>query len=235
MTSICRKIIRKLQAYYFNMKLSMHGFLELPVQTEKERRIFKAILDQAGDGEVLKIFEWGSGYSTLYYAAYLLQKGVDYEWHSIDNNRGWHEKVMQLVDEKKLQSKVRLYLMEFKPFWEKPGWGSVPPPCGLFVPCSENEKNYINFPRQLGENFDVVIVDARFRRHCIQTTKEVLLPEGIAILHDAQKTHYHIGLDDFRYRKFLNTGSWYPFQKILNKIWIGSMGNSKIFETLKGF
>ena len=49
---------------------------------------------------------------------------------------------------------MRPYLTESKHFWEKPGWGSVPPPYGLFAPSLENERNYIDFPRRLGETFD---------------------------------------------------------------------------------
>ena len=206
--------------------------LGLPAQTKKEIQIFKAILDNY-KGEKIKIFEWGSGYSTIYYAEYLRKKGAEFEWHSIDNNKAWHEDVKSKVERKGLQPSVHLYLKEFLSFWVKPGWGPIPPPCGIFGPKSENEKAYVNFPRLLNVRFDIVIIDARFRRHCIQTAKEVLLPEGIVIMHDAQKVHYHVGLDNFQYRAFLHSGSWYPFQKIANKIWIGSIGNSKIFEALK--
>lgn len=208
--------------------------LGLPAQTRKEKQIFKAILDNYINKKI-KIFEWGSGYSTIYYAEYLRKKGAEFEWHSIDNNKDWHEKIKSKVERKGLQPFVRMYLKEFLPFWEKPGWGPIPPACGVFGPKSESEKAYINFPRILNDNFNIVIIDARFRRHCIQTAKEVLLPEGIVILHDAQKAHYHVGLYDFQYRKFLLGGSWYPFQKIPNKVWIGSTGNSKIFEALKQF
>ncbi len=229
------KVLKKFQSLYFEGKMFINNILGVPAMTGKEIQILKIILDHFKDHRKIRIFEWGSGHSTIYYANYLRQKGVDFEWHTIDNNKIWHAKVKALVRKKNLEPYIWLYLKEFEPFWRKPDWGPIPPACEIFSPKSESEMAYINFPRQLNSCYDVVIIDARFRRHCIQTTKEVLLPEGIAILHDAQKTHYHVGLDDFRYRKFLNTGSWYPFQKILNKIWIGSMGNSKIFETLKGF
>ena len=229
------KIVNKCQSLYFKGKLLINNILGLPAQTAKEIEIFKIILDHIKNDNKLNIFEWGSGHSTVYYSNYLRQKGVTFEWHSIDNNKTWHEKIKVLVKEKKLDSHVCLYLKEFEPFWRKPDWGPIPPACELFSPKSQNEMAYIDFPRQLDSRFDVVIIDARFRRHCIQTTKEVLLPEGIAILHDAQKTHYHVGLDDFRYRNFLNSGSWYPFQKTPNRVWIGSTGNSSIFERLKRF
>jgi len=226
------KVVRNIQALYFKNKLLINSILGLPAQTSEEIQIFKTIFDHFLDQKKIKIFEWGSGFSTIYYSEYLRKKGAAFEWHSIDNNKAWHEKVKSKVNKKGLQPYVQLYLKEFIPFWEKSGWGTIPPPCGVFSPKSENEKAYINFPKLLNDKFDIVIVDARFRRHCIQTAKETVFPEGIVIMHDAQKMHYHAGLDDFQYNIFIHSGSWYPFQKIPNKVWIGSIGNSKIFELL---
>lgn len=215
--------------------MRLYGLLKLPAQTKKERQIFKALFDLTPKNRKLRVFEWGSGYSTLYYAQYLLWKGVDFEWHTIDNNKVWHEKMKQFVNVKKLQSKIILYLMEFKPFWEKPGWNPVPPPCGLFAPSSENERNYVDYPRRLGDKFDVVIVDARFRKRCLQMAQEVLQPEGVVILHDAQKKQYHDGLEAYPYRKFIDSGTWYPLQEESNRMWIGSLVNHPIFEWLTAF
>lgn len=232
--SYINRVGLKLQSLYLKGRLFLNGILGLPAQTKKDIQIFKRIFDSCTNKRI-KIFEWGSGFSTIYYANYLRDKKIEFEWHSIDNNKTWHEKVKSKVQKKSLRRYVQLYLKEFQPFWKKRGWGDIPPSCGVFSPKSENEMTYINFPKQFNDSFDIVIIDARFRRHCIQTAKEVLLPEGIVILHDAQKTHYHDSLGDFKYRIFLDTGAWYPFQKVPNKVWIGSMGNKEIFETLKAF
>lgn len=229
------KVVRKFQFLYFKGNMFINNILGLPAQTRKEIQIFKIIFRNFIDDNKIKIFEWGSGFSTIYYSEYLRKKGAEFEWHSIDNNKAWHEKVKSKVNKKGLQPYVQLYLKEFLPFWEKPGWGPIPPPCGAFSPKSENEKAYVDFPKLLNDKFDIVIIDARFRRHCIQTAKEVILPEGVVVMHDAQKAHYHVGLDDFQYSKFLLSGSWVPFQKIPNKVWIGSIENSKIFKALKRF
>lgn len=229
------RVGQKLQSLYFKGKMLRNSILGLPAQTREEIQIFKTMFDNFIDNKKIKIFEWGSGFSTIYYSEYLRKKGAKFEWHTIDNNKAWHEKVKSKVNKKGLQPYVQLYLKEFMSFWEKPGWGTIPPPCGVFSSKSENEKAYINFPKVLDNRFDIVIIDARFRRHCIQTAKEVLLPGGIVIMHDAQKAHYHVGLDDFQYSKLFHSGSWYPFQKIPNKVWIGSVGNSKIFKVLKRF
>lgn len=222
-----------LQSVYFKGKLRINNILGLPAQTSKEIQIFKTIFNSYNcQNKKIIIYEWGSGFSTIYYADYLHNKGIEFEWHSIDNDKIWYEKVKSMIRKKTLEQNVNLYLKEFKPFWEKPGWGSVPPPCGIFSPKSEKEMAYINHPRQFKNSFDIIIIDARFRRHCIQTTKDVILPEGIAIMHDAQKQHYHIGLNDFKFSMFLDSGSWYTFQQIPNKVWVGSMENKDIFDIL---
>ncbi len=216
--------------------MRIRGALGLPAQTSKEIQIFKAIFRNFANKNI-SIFEWGSGFSSIYYSAYLRKKNVEFQWHSIDNNRIWHEKVKSELGKRGFQKYVQLYLKEFLPFWEKPGWGwkNIPPPCGVFSPKLENEKAYINFPKELDKKFDIIIIDARFRRYCLEVAKEVLAPEGVVIMHDAQKTHYHKGLEDFQYRQFFRTGQWYPFQEIPNKLWVGSTGNEAIFQTLKLF
>lgn len=232
---VYEKFLRRFQSCHFKAKLGINGILGIPAQTGKEIGIFKKIFDYYADDSEIKIFEWGSGLSTIYYADYLRKKGVEFEWHSIDNNKFWHEKVKKKVKEKALQRHVKLYLKEFMSFWEKPGWGITPPPCGVFAPKSENEKAYIDFPRLLNLRINIVIIDARFRRHCIQTAKQIVVPEGTVIMHDAHKKHYHVSLDGFQYSKFVSSGSWYPFQRIANQLWIGSFENYKIFEVLERY
>ena len=223
---IRKRVLNILQNLYFKGRLFVNDKMRLPAQTRQEIGIFKAVFDGVArsgfnEEEGIKIFEWGSGFSTLYYASYLEKKGIRFEWHSIDNNRLWHERVMACVRNACLDSKVTLHLMEFEPFWEKAGWGPVPPPCGVFVPKTENEKDYVQFPKKLNKKFNLSIIDARFRRHCVQIAREILSPGGVVVLHDAQKPHYHIGLDQFRYSIFLESGKWYPYQNKPNKVWVG--------------
>ncbi|MBU0477124.1 hypothetical protein KKC91_00945 [bacterium] len=230
-----KKLIKWLEVLlYFDGRMAMNRILGLPAQTRKERQIFKKVFDNVTGKKQIRVFEWGSGFSTVYYANYLRKKGIEFEWHSIENSISWYEKVKLMVKKRNLETYVSLYVKEFKPFWEKPDW-VTPPLCGVFSPKLENEKTYVAFPKKFKKKFDIVIVDARFRRHCIQTVKEILLPAGIVILHDAQKKHYHVGLDYFRYKKFINSGSWWPSQEVKNKVWIGSMSDNKIFEALERF
>ena len=226
------RVIRKMQSSFFRFRLYINGLFQIPAQTRKEIYIFKNIFENNAKENKIKIFEWGSGYSTIYYAKYLLGLKTIFEWHSIDNNKLWHNKIKEIIRTKKLDKYVHLYLKEFPPFWEKPGWGKIPPNIGEFSPKSKNELEYINFPKATKAKFDIVIIDARFRRHCLRTAKDVLTPEGIVVMHDAQKPHYHNGIEDYRYSKFINSGIWYPFQENPNRMWIGSNKNNFIFRKI---
>lgn len=228
------KFLSIIQGRYLNLKLQVYRRQGLPAQTPQERELFKTIFNTVARNGRLKVFEWGCGLSTTYYAGFLEQKGIDFEWHALDNNRAWHEKVRRLVASSAVKDRVTFYLHEFAPFWEKPGWGTIPPPCGVFAPKTDPEVAYSELPIRLGGAFDVIIVDARFRRRCIQTAKDAVKESGLVILHDAQKPHYHEGLDDFPYRMFVNSGSWYPFQALPNRMWIGSLSDQPVFRLLNG-
>lgn len=229
------RVEQKLQYLYFKGKLLINSVLGLPAQTRKEIEIFKTIFNNIIDNKKIKVFEWGSGFSTIYYAEYLKRRGADFEWDSIDNNKIWHKKVKLMLKNKNLEQNIYLHLKEFLPFWEKPGWGATPPPCGKFCPKSDNEKAYTEFPKVLNGKFDIVIIDARFRRHCIKTAKKVLAPGGVVIMHDAHKLHYHVGLDDYRFSMFRQSGKWYPLQEKSNMLWIGSNEDSKAIHEVKKF
>lgn len=233
MACLLQKIADISRGLYFHAMLRTYGWLGLPAQTPQERQLFKTLFGlMAGNGR-LRVFEWGCGLSTTYYASFLADRKFDFEWHALDNNRAWHERVTQIVTSRGLGGRVTLYLQEFPPFWEKPGWGAVPPPCGAFAPKTESEKAYVDLPLKLGGAFDVLIVDARFRRRCLAAAKEALKPDGIVVLHDAQKTHYQEGLDAYPFAAFIETGTWVLFQKVPNRVWIGSLTDHPVMGNLK--
>lgn len=62
-------------------------------------------------------------------------------------------------------------------------------------------------PLEVGGQFDVMIIDGRFRRRCLLVAKEVLAKGGVVFLHDAQKPRYHLSLPEFSRSKFITTGS----------------------------
>lgn len=228
------KVLEKIQNNLFKARMAINAFLGLPAQTGRERALYRKIFDiMAGRGN-LDIFEWGSGFSTVYYAEYLRKRKIVFSWDAIDNNNSWVEKVRWMIAKRGLENQVCIHIREFPAFWEKPGWdwSVLLPPCGMFSPKSKEELDYIAMPRALGRRFDIVFIDARFRRHCLKTAKEVLKPGGIIVMHDAQKPHYHEGMADLSFSRFYKGGAWVPFAALPHKVWLGSFDNKVIFEQL---
>ena len=177
----------------------------LPAQAPEDISIFKAVL-LAVDNPKIRVFEWGSGRSTIYYANFLRSVGRDFDWQSMDNSREWSQRGQEKIKRAQLGDWVHVYCSEFPAFWQIPGYAHdnvvLPNPWS----DSENVAEYVDFPKSLGYQFDVIIVDGRFRRRCLLAAKEVLAPNGILILHDAQREHYHSSLSSYPQVRSLVTG-----------------------------
>lgn len=201
----------------------------LPAQTSRERKLFKEVFKSFA-GKRLRVFEWGSGNSTIHYGQYLNSIGCDFEWHAIDNSREWKEFVTSTVNHHGLDDKVHIHFSEFPPFWEVSGWSWKT----LQIPkevCSQESIEYVEYPRRLSgtEGFDVIIIDGRFRRRCLIEATSVLARGGLVLLHDAQKTHYHNPLQNYKYGRFFDGGKL-PGSNVSMKTWIGSNDPHPIIE-----
>src|SRR3989338_2502144 len=144
----------------FEKMMRVHRWLSLPAMTPRERGIYKKILLSLSARGPLDIFEYGSGFSTVYFAKFLKTRGIAFRIDSVDNHAGWYEEVGRMISASGLQDKVCLHLCPFAPFWEKPGWDwkKAPAP-GRFAPQLEMEKEYICKPVLLNKKFDLIVVD----------------------------------------------------------------------------
>ena len=177
----------------------------LPAQSHQDILLFKAALSHIGD-DSLRVFEWGSGASTIYYPSYLDSIGRRFDWHAVDNSQAWYFKCQNRIAKAQLDERVHLYYSEFPAFWEYSKYSidnPIPPKSDIE---SENVEKYVNFPKSLGLRFDLIVVDGRYRRRCLIAAKDVLAEGGVLILHDAQRTHYHSSLSEFGQVEWLTTG-----------------------------
>jgi hypothetical protein len=210
----------------FDIIMRIHGILHLPAMTPKERSLYKRLLLSFDPARPLRIFEYGSGFSTIYFSRMLKKRGRHFTLHSIDNNRIWHHRVQEMVRKYGLSDSVTLHIRSFPPFWEKPQWRwGHPPRCNEFAPKTEEENGYVSLPISLDQKFDCIFVDGRFRRRAIAAAAESLSPNGIVVLHDAQKSHYHPGLDTYKFSRFFSSGKYYPLDPGNWKLWAGSPRN----------
>lgn len=139
----------------------------------------------------VSVLEWGSGGSTVYFTRFMKQKNIPYVWRSVEYNKGWYEKIKNEVIND-LSTKLVLFDVGNNNLRQR------------YVDMEE----YINYPKTLGERFDVVIVDGRKRRRCVIESLELLNTGGCVFLHDAQRKHYQCSFGYFPNSVFVTVHMW---------------------------
>ncbi|MBI4280286.1 MAG: class I SAM-dependent methyltransferase [Armatimonadetes bacterium] len=205
----------------------------LPEQTHREIALFKEILSRIrpAHGRPLRVFEWGAGRSTVYDPRFLARLGQRVEWHAIDNSAHWQAVVMEELHRARLSDCVHVHLREFPAFWEDPHWDRNGWRWRHTPPCSDAIREYVAFPKSLDVRFDLLAVDGRYRKQCLYTAREVVEPDGVVILHDASRPHYHPGLGGFPHARFLPGGRrlGFPVEFVT---WVGSPANARLIDEI---
>jgi hypothetical protein len=168
----------------------------LPAQNASEIALFKGLLTTAGAGQ-LRVFEWGTGNSTIFYPKFLRTAGVPFEWFAVDNSQAWHQRGSRETRKAGLDHNVHLFCREFPAFWDLPGYSPEQPVPPVDEASKEAVRDYVEMPREVGGRFNVILADGRYRRRCLLVARDVLAPEGTVVLHDAQRLHYHLSLTAF--------------------------------------
>ena len=165
----------------------------------------------------LNIFEWGSGKSTVYFSGFLFSQQIPFSWNSGEHNRYWHNQLTNNYFNrtfKQLKPYVTVYLEEIKSHSDFKN-----------VPKSKINK-YVNLPMKAGLKFDLMLVDGRYRRLCILNAKKYLSNDGILVLLEAEREHYHCALDGYDFQTFIDVGyTWFNKEK---KLWIASMNEDTL-------
>lgn len=170
--------------------LIFYAFFGLPVMTKIERKKIKDIL-LGFDSP--KIFEYGSGYSTVYFPRFLINSRKGFTYTSVENNARWNQKVLKLINKYDLNKSVKINFIS-------------------------DEDTYANFPSTLTYKFDLIIIDGRFRNKCMEVAKNCLSDKGSIFLHDAEREKY-IKLPSGR---IFDSGKYYPLQRSEHKYWIST-------------
>lgn len=171
--------------------------------------VVRILEEQSRDKEYINVLEYGSGNSTVYFPNLLRKKGVKFMWYAVENSIPWYEQVVSMVAKADLQGSVRCFLMSST--YEKDK--DIQETLGM--------SEYINFPGTLDIEFDVIIVDGRKRGECLELASELLAPDGVAILHDAEREEYHPA-----FQHFVNGGQFVcenksPVPGGVQKLWVG--------------
>lgn len=144
------------------------------------RILEKELKNLSGNKKKLQILEWGSGGSTTHFTRFLDQIGVDYEWMSLEYNKGWYERMLKDVQS---NPKINLNLFDV-------GNNSL-------RQRNTDMEEYINFPRSLNKKFDFILVDGRKRRRCVLEAKDLLADRGSVFLHDSERSYYRCVFKEF--------------------------------------
>lgn len=150
--------------------------------------------------------EWGSGYSTLRFTSLL---SPDAHWLSIEHDRAWYERVKVMTAEAtgaRAAIEVRCAPPSREPWTPADGDGTA-----------EHFAAYIALPADRGP-FDFILVDGRARTDCLVAARDLVRPDGIVMLHDANRAQYHACLNLYPHQV-----SFYDHRTNAGGLWIGSL------------
>lgn len=148
--------------------------------------IKKKLIEQNQNNSFLNILEWGSGNSTIFFSKFLKEENIPFKWIAIENFLPWYEKVLKMIELENLSNNVE---------------------CILLSPTNESNKNiqetlnledYINYPLKLDLKFNLIFVDGRKRKECLEIASKSLAPQGLVLLHDAEREWFHPSFKFFK-------------------------------------
>ena len=170
------------------------------------------LVNLAKERECLEVLEWGSGNGTVYFSKFLQKENVNFKWVAVEHFIPWFEKVVAMLKTHRLSDRVE---------------------CFLKSPTYEEDKNiqetldlneYIHFPATLGIEFDFILVDGRRRKECLHKAVEILSPDGVVVLHDAERPWYHEGCKHYvKGGEFVTANSTAAAWGGIQKLWIGRL------------
>jgi FkbM family methyltransferase len=130
--------------------------------------------------EPIGALEWGSGKSTGFFPEFM---GDGSSWDSVEHDPEWGNSVSASL-ERRRRGDVRLHIVP----------NNEPYRTGVDDGDYTTFRDYVDYPARLGKMFDLILVDGRARVACMTAGWRLLGPDGIMILHDAQRLEYAPGI-----------------------------------------
>lgn len=139
---------------------------------EKEKAVIEKYLSSNAT-----VMEWGSGGSTIEFS-----KKVS-KYYSVEHNEKWYSKVKEVIS-----SNTTLF---YRPV------NKIPPEEPHYNQSTyEYYQSYIDVVYEIGEMFDLALIDGRARRLCALKIIPYLKPNAVVIIHDwCSRPCYHCVLD----------------------------------------
>ena len=180
-----------------------------PWMKNREIRVVEEILENLSPEKCL---EWGAGYSTIYFPKFLKE---DAKWITVEHDEKWSRKIRKICHNPKVE--IFHVAADRFPWTDDHNDGSY-----------EDLSGYIQFPSNYGD-FDFVLIDGRARKACIIKAYNLLKEEGVVILHDANREHYHKPFGLYKHQVLFTDYRALLMKVMVNRfgggVWIGSKGN----------
>lgn len=130
----------------------------------------------------MKVFEWGSGASTLFFA----MRNVN--CITVEHSKEWYEVLIAAMFYRDLSQKS-IYLIEPENGFDS-DYASVLPEYE-----SVNFRRYVDSISECDDGvFDLVLVDGRSRRACLEVAQSKVKPGGVLMLDDAHRVLYQYAM-----------------------------------------
>ncbi len=181
----------------------------------------------------LHVLEWGSGRSTLAYSRILAEQNICFHWLTLEYDRCFFDSSLAPQLRHRTDTILR-YLDDGKTVHGPPGHGySIveavcwnrralrPSLAGRAADRFADLDDYVNYPTSTGYSFDVIIVDGRKRRRCLLTAADLMGPNTVVLLHDAQRCHYHCAFSRYPASQFFG-----------DQLWAGAGSTARLDEAL---
>ncbi len=179
-----------------------------PMMTPAEVTLLEALL--LSRIPPVRVLEWGSGESTLYFTSFLEKSRREYRWDSVESDSAWEEYTLGKSRELGL-SNVEVHLVNFH--------GVNPRQRPI---ADELRDAYVGMVDQVAPEFDVAIIDGRFRRRCLAAARRRQAGGSVICLMDAERTHYLCDERDSQSGTLIPTGiSPFRAREKRKALWIG--------------
>jgi hypothetical protein len=142
----------------------------------------------------LRIFEYGSGGSSVYFPRFLRDRGRSFIWFSLEHDAEWAQEVCRRLTEHALHD-VHVLLTD------------IPNVAPTRLNRTKDRRNMVKAgrrfdyaaytwtPSRIADEYDFILVDGRDRKRCLETAIPLLRPGGFVAIHDAQREYYHCALE----------------------------------------
>jgi SAM-dependent methyltransferase len=164
------------------------------------------------------VLEWGAGRSTLYFSKLLSELGINFHWLSLEYDPGY----IQHDIAPKLAARAGARILPASADMTDAVWAGPMSldvivfdqgPLQPFLDGHDQDRladldGYVDYPAQLGRQYDFIFVDGRKRRRCLLEAARLLKPGGVAVLHDAYRPHYQCAFPAFASQRMLGEILW---------------------------